>query len=551
MTDGPFGEIETIDASTRSHAALAPVALSPADGEHPRCSTEWLIDNAEAYGPLLESLRGARRSVRIAQLAFDADCAAFTRGSPRGVPSRDAVIADMLVELATGHGPEIRILLNATWLLDTARPLRKYFAACGVPAKRIEVRGMSRFPHFMHAKLVLVDGREAYLLGSPFVNSYWDDGSHIPFEPRRPLRELGGRPLHDVSVRVRGPVVAELEAMFEGLWRSSGRGKPRAAPRRAPTAATASHSAQNTGTRIVCDAPPGVLPGVPDRAMRMLAEILAAIARARRFIYVEHQYLTSRPIAAALATALQLVPQLEIIIVLNQNPDLTAYRAWQNTQLTERGLLAHPRVGVFSLWSTDAHPDRPGITRISQLFIHSKVLIVDDEWAAAGTSNLDGVSMGDYGDDFASALGRRVFRGVRNVEVNVIIDAQDAHDVSHGRNAPLVREEEAHTIVALRERLWHEHLAGAMRKRVEGGWLALWRAAAAANVRALSSPPAPGDAERRRMVGNVLPYSTRAFPCHQLADLGIVDPRAASLELCYNPTWLSVYASPHWIMNIF
>jgi hypothetical protein len=114
-----------------------------------------------------------------------------------------------------------------------------------------------------------------------------------------------------------------------------------------------------------------------------------------------------------------------------------------------------------------------------------------------------------------------------------------------------VREEEAHTIVALRERLWHEHLAGAMRKRVEGGWLALWRAAAAANVRALSSPPAPGDAERRRMVGNVLPYSTRAFPCHQLADVGIVDLRAAALELCYNPTWLSVYASPHWIMNIF
>jgi phosphatidylserine/phosphatidylglycerophosphate/cardiolipin synthase-like enzyme len=551
VTEHPFGDFEGIDAMTRGRTALAPVVSPRAAAEHPGCSTEWLIDNAEAYGPLLESLRGARRSVHIAQLAFDADCAAYTRGSPGGMPSREAVIADTLVELATGHGPEIRILLNATWILDTARPLRKYFAACGVPAKRIEVRGMSRFPHFMHAKLVLIDEREAFLLGSPFVNSYWDDGSHIPFEPRRPPRELGGRPLHDVSVRVRGPVVSELEAMFDGMWRSCRGGKSRAAPSGAAAAATKSQSTPDTGTRIVCDAPPGVLPGVPDRAMRMLAEMLAAIARARRFIYVEHQYLTSRPIAAALATALQLVPQLEIIIVLNQNPDLTAYRAWQNTQLTERGLLAHPRVGVFSLWSTDSHPDRPGITRISQLFIHSKVLIVDDEWAAAGTSNLDGVSMGDYGDDFASALGRRVFRGVRNVEVNVIIDAQDAHDVSHGRNAPLVREEESHTIVALRERLWHEHLAGAMRKRVEGGWLALWRATAAANVRALSSPPAPGHEGGRRMVGNVLPYSTRAFPCHQLAELGIVDPRAALLELCYTPTWLSVYASPHWIRNIF
>jgi phosphatidylserine/phosphatidylglycerophosphate/cardiolipin synthase-like enzyme len=553
VSDASFGGIEQFGAMTHVESALASAVRADEHHEHSRPGTEWLIDNAEVYGPLLESLHGARRSIHIAQLAFDADCAAYSRDSPTGVPSRDAVIAETLVDLATGHAPEIRILLNATWILNTARPLRKYFAACGVSAKRIQVRGMSRFPHFMHAKLVLIDGREAFLLGSPFVNSYWDDGSHIPFEPRRPLRELGGRPLHDVSLRLRGRVVSELEAMFEKLWKSSERGKRSAMARTAaPVASVASVvlSASVTGSRLVCDAPPGVLPGVPDRAMHMLTEILAGIARARRFIYIEHQYLTSRPIAAALATALQLVPQLEIIIVLNQNPDLTAYRGWQNAQLSERGLLAHPRVGVFALWSTDAHPNRPGITRISQLFIHSKVLIVDDEWAAAGTSNLDGVSMGDYGDDFASALGRRVFRGVRNVEVNVIIDAQDAHDVSHGRNAPLVREEESHTIIALRERLWHEHLGPSMRKRVEGGWLALWREAAARNVHALAARIASSNDGERRVDGNVLPYSTCANPRDQLAELGI-HPRTASLELCYNPTWLSVHVSPHWIRNIF
>jgi hypothetical protein len=135
--------------------------------------------------------------------------------------------------------------------------------------------------------------------------------------------------------------------------------------------------------------------------------------------------------------------------------------------------------------------------------------------------------------------------------VNVIVDAQDAHDVSHGRNAPRVREAESHTIISLRERLWREHLGASMQKRVEGGWLALWRAAAATNARALSSPLAADRADEPRMVGNVLPYSTRAFPHDQLADLGIIDASAASLELCYNPTWLSVYASPQWIRNIF
>jgi phosphatidylserine/phosphatidylglycerophosphate/cardiolipin synthase-like enzyme len=543
MTDVAAGGVEADEIAARAEARLAPLA-------HARsCTrTDWLIDNAEAYAPLLESLRSARRSVHIAQLAFDADCAAYVHDASGISPARDALLVETLVDLASHTRADIRILLNASWLLNTARPLRKFFAARGIAPERIEVRGMNRFPHFMHAKLAIVDGREAFLLGSPFVNSYWDDGSHIPFDARRPLRELGGRPLHDVSLRLRGPVVREVEAMFASVWNANAPRQIGARRRRRPLTVPIARPNPDSGTRLVCDAPDDILPGAPKGSMNMMAELLAGIARARRFIYIEHQYLTSRPIAAALATALRLVPQLEIIIVLNQNPDLTAYRAWQNAQLAERALLSHPRVGVFSLWSTDAHPDRADVTRISQLFIHSKVMIVDDAWAAVGTSNLDGVSMGDYGDDFASALGRRVFRGVRNVEVNVVIDGQDAHDVSHGRHAPAVRAEEARTVVRLRERLWREHLGASragLHRRPENGWLPMWRAAAAQNVRALSS-----SAVSERMSGRVLPYSTRAFPSEQLHDVG-VSLGDGSVELCYSPNWFSVHASPHWIRNIF
>ena len=361
MSDVAAGQIEVNETAARARLELEPVPRESA-----RTRVDWLIDNAQAYAPLLESLRQARRSVHIAQLAFDADCAAYAQATTGRVPSRDAVIAETLIELANESAAEIRILLNANWMLNTARPLRKYLARCGVPAHRIQVRGMSRFPHFMHAKLVIVDGRDAFLLGSPFVNSYWDDGSHAPFDARRPLRELGGRPLHDVSVRLRGAPVRELEATFASLWRACGP-DARSPRRTTPAPRLPAAKAASSATRIVCDAPDGMLPGVPDRSMQMLSELLAGIARARDFIYIEHQYLTSRPIVAALVAALRLVPRLEIIIVLNQNPDLTAYRAWQNAQLTARELLSHPRVGIFSLWSTAAHPGRAGVTRISQL----------------------------------------------------------------------------------------------------------------------------------------------------------------------------------------
>ena len=529
MRDTTTRAIATGERRARAIDAPEPAMRVPLTASHRQNHVDWLIDNAESYGRLLESLHRAERSVRIAQLAFDADCAAYVGGSLTGSAANDEVIADILIALVRDRGAKIQILLNATWILNTARPLRKFFAARGMSPAQVEVRGLSRFPHFMHAKLVLIDGREAFLLGSPFVNSYWDDGSHMPFDARRPLRELGGRPLHDVSTQLRGPVVRDLESMFGCVWTSSGGEPPIAAPA-APSTARAS------AVRVVCDAPDGILPNVPDRAMQMLGELLTAIARARAFIYIEHQYLTSRPLVAALTAALRREPALEVIIVLNQNPDLTAYRGWQNAQLRAHALLAHPRVGVFALWSIDAHPARAGVTRINQLFIHSKVIVVDDDWAAVGTSNLDGVSMGDYGDDFAGSLGRRVFDGVRNVEVNIVIDAAEA-------------PEEAASIIELRERLWHEHLGvprEALSVRPHGGWLPVWREAARENARMLAF--SEGDAPA--MVGHLLLYSVCAYPRQQLADIGVTLD-SDRLALCYTPTWFGVHLSLHWIRNIF
>src|SRR5665213_1094491 len=341
------------DTTMRESATVEMLARVPVVAAHRQNDVDWLIDNLESYGRLLGSLHRAERSVRIAQLAFDGDCAVYAGGSLSGSAMDEEVLADTLIALARDRGVRIQILLNATWILNTARPLRKLFAARGMSPEQIEVRGLSRFPHFMHAKLVLIDEREAFLLGSPFVNSYWDDGSHIPLDARRPLRDLGGRPLHDVSAQLRGPVVRDLESMFGCLWRSSGGEQPSAVP-------VASHDARVSAVRMVCDAPDGILPNVPDRAMQMLGELIAAIARVRSFIYIEHQYPTSRPIVAALAAALRREPALEIIIVLNQNPDLTAYRGWQNAQLRKHALLAHARVGVFTLWSTGAHPECAG-----------------------------------------------------------------------------------------------------------------------------------------------------------------------------------------------
>jgi phosphatidylserine/phosphatidylglycerophosphate/cardiolipin synthase-like enzyme len=483
---------------------------------------EWLIDNAAAYDRVLGAIGAARQSIWMTQLALDPDCIAFgTSGSP------DINVAEAIVEASASRGVDIRILMNQTLLLDTVKPLRKWLATRDAPT--IRVRGMQRFPQLLHAKMIVIDGRELFLVGSPFVNGYWDDSRHAPVDSRRPHRELGGRPLHDVSIRVTGSAVAEAVDVFAEWWKQ-GVADAREMPERDSTAAIRP-AVRKGGVRLLTTSP-------ACKARRGRKDILEAcidgISSARSLIYIEHQYLSARPVVDALKTTIEKNKNLEVIIVLNQNPDVTAYRRWQNQRLTSAGLLAHPRVGVFSLWSTEQHDDR--IVAASQVFVHSKVIIVDDKWAMAGSANLDGVSLHSYGNDFAGPFARRAFRNIRNFDVNVVV---------RDRPGDATRQR---TVSALRTRLWAEHLGmnpAATTERPETGWLSLWRKQAAKNVLALDL-----NDSSHRFRGFVLPYSTRATPRKQWTDLGIRE-HAGSPKLQFNPGWAEVYLSPNWVRNMF
>jgi phosphatidylserine/phosphatidylglycerophosphate/cardiolipin synthase-like enzyme len=481
----------------------------------------WLVDNAKAYSAVLRAIAGAQRSIWISQLAFDADCIAYGES-----PEEDTTLLDALIGAHRREHLDVRILLNESLLLDTATALRAALAREN--ASGIEVRGISRFPQLLHAKLLIVDEREALVLGSPFVNGYWDDERHRPVDARRPMRELGGRPLHDLSMRVTGAVVRALGDVYAELWDDVAEGATEESVRRrvhpAPSATDA--------IRPIATIPLGVLPREPEGRTEILSAMERGIGRARSLLYIEHQYLSSRAVMRALAAALARSPALEVIVLLNQNPDVTAYRGWQNARLAESKLRSHPRVGFFALWSAERLDD--DVLALNQVFVHSKVIIADDEWATVGSANVDGVSLHSYGDDFESRLGRRVFRDVRNVDVNLELSESD--DAIPG------------AIGDLRRLLWSEHLGDdvALASRPEDGWLPLWRARAAANVALLNSDSASEEFREPRSF--VLPHSSASTPSAQLDSLGV---RGASIDLRFKPSWLEVHCSPNWIRNMF
>ena len=497
-----------------------------------RTRVDWLIDNSEAYGALVAAVRVARERIWISQLAFDPDCRAYNSVDPGSdADPRGENLLDVILAISTERNVSVKILLNSTLLLNTKRALLRFLAKRRIPTGLVEVRGVSRFPQLLHAKMVIIDERRAFLLGSPFVNGYWDTPAHSVADNRRPHRELAGRPVHDVSVGVSGPIVQELAGTFARYWhcaewRESARATPVRPQRMEP-------AGSGTRFRVVTTEPTGGR-GSSDRGrLETRTALLDGIGRARSLIYIEHQYLSSRPVVQALRRALNRVPELEIILLLNQNPDVTAYRRWQNARLADTGLLAHPRVGVFALWSGKQNGRQRAI---NQVFVHSKVVIVDDEWAMVGSANLDGASLDSYGDDFSGPVGRRVFRDVRNFDVSIVLTVRRS-----ARATNPIRE--------LRERLWTEHLGHGSTRVMERGneQLTGWNALASRNVAALNV----GTQNQPSCLDGtfILPYSGSPSPRSQLADAG-VQPKTC-IDLRFDPGWLEKNFSPNWIRNMF
>jgi phospholipase D1/2 len=133
------------------------------------------------------------------------------------------------------------------------------------------------------------------------------------------------------------------------------------------------------------------LPALNDR--REVREVealnLEAISQARDTIYLENQYLASRQIVDALAARLRESDGPEVVIVM---PRSSESRLEQQAMDSARHRL------LQLLWAADDHrrlgvywPVTDGGTAI---YVHAKVLVIDDRLLRIGSSNLNNRSMG-------------------------------------------------------------------------------------------------------------------------------------------------------------
>ena len=286
-----------------------------------------------------------------------------------------------------------------------------------------------------HQKLVVIDETIAFAGGLDLTKSRWDTSAHAASDARRV--DADGQaypPFHDVQMMVAGEAARALGDLFRTRWRV-------ATGRRLSTPAG----------RSVTDLWPAALrpdlercevglmrtqPGFGGQAeVREIEQAyLESIKRSRRSIYIESQYFTSYAIGRALAARLSEHEGPEVVLVLRHNCDGWLERQTMDSLRTKvlHDLELVDHYGRLSVYA----PTIPGSQGPEWVAIHSKLLIVDDEFVCIGSANCSNRSMGF------------------DTECNLAIEA---------RNQPEVRA----AIAGLRNRLISEHLGVAPARLVE------------------------------------------------------------------------------------
>jgi phospholipase D1/2 len=240
-----------------------------------------------------------------------------------------------------------------------------------------------------HQKIVVIDDAVAFCGGIDLTLGRWDTRGHNPNDPGR---HAGGEPYgprHEVATVVDGEAAHALAELARDRWQmATGDTLAPVGPGAVAWPKHCEAALRDVEVGIARTLPP--LP-LPERAEVREVEALnlAAIAAARDFIYLENQYLASRVICAALAVRLREPDGPEVVIVLPRTSE---------SQL-ERGSMDSARERMLRLlWEADEHGRLgvywPAVPGGQSLYIHSKVMVVDDRFLRIGSSNLNNRSLG-------------------------------------------------------------------------------------------------------------------------------------------------------------
>ncbi|MFO8058404.1 MAG: VTT domain-containing protein [bacterium] len=372
----------------------------------------FLVDAASYYEAFAKAAERARHSIII--VGWDIDSRTrLRRDSESELPSELGGFLNHLVSENPSLQVHILIWDYSMFYANEREPLLSLkFGWMTGPRIQFQLDGIHPVGASHHQKIVVIDDTVAFVGGLDLTTHRWDTSEHLPEDPRRitPGEETYG-PYHDVQVALEGEAAAGLAELVRDRWK-------RATGKRVehPPLTNVDPWPEDLAPDLT-DVKAGIVrtdPAGPDGEILEVENLyLDLIHKARQYIYMENQFLTSAALGDALAARLQEESGPEIILVM---PGYLPGWVEDKTMGLMRSRLIwllkqndhHGRLRV--LYPTAEGKDPP------QIFVHAKVAIVDDVLARVGSANLSNRSMGlDTECDVAvEADGQdRVIEGMR------------------------------------------------------------------------------------------------------------------------------------------
>ncbi|MFU8882032.1 MAG: phospholipase D-like domain-containing protein [Rhodobacterales bacterium] len=349
-----------------------------------------IVDAADYFSTVRDAIVNARHSVYLIGWDFDTRIKLSRPNDRPDVPNR----LGRLLAWAVRRRKDLRIYV-LRWDLGALKAVGRGSTTLVIldwlTHRNIRFKLDSAHPTASahHQKIVVIDDALAFCGGIDMTADRWDTRAHLDNDPgrRHPATRHRYGPWHDMATAVDGAAARALGDLARARWQKATGQTLEVPPRMAsPWPERLIPTMRDVDVALSRTAPDYA---GQDGIHEIEALYLEAIATARRTIYIESQYFAARRITEALADRLREPDGPEIILI---NPETA--NGW-----LEEEVMGASRVRMLDIIYQADHAKRfriytPMTAKRRPIYVHAKVMIVDDCFLKLGSSNLNNRSMG-------------------------------------------------------------------------------------------------------------------------------------------------------------
>ncbi|MBR9863600.1 MAG: phospholipase [Rhodobacteraceae bacterium] len=354
-----------------------------------------IVDAADYFRVLRKVFISAKKELLLIGWDFDFELEmlpgeADENGlAPDGLPNQLGSFIEAIVE----RSPELNVYMlkwNGAVLAAPGR-LAPSVALSMFGSDRIHfaLDGHHPFGACHHQKIVVADDALAFCGGIDATEKRWDTSEHLPDDPRRICKD-GTRsgPWHDATSAMSGPAAAALAKLSRRRWHRANGETLQSPEDTPPTPWPEGLDVDATDIDVAISRTEPPFDGKP-----LINEIeqlyLDGIKAAQQIIYIESQYFAAESICAALEERLREQDGPEIVVI---NP------VEAESQLEDDAMHVTRQRMLERLEAAD-HQDRfriyyPVTKAGEPIYVHAKIMVVDDILLKIGSSNINDRSMG-------------------------------------------------------------------------------------------------------------------------------------------------------------